>query len=107
MWRCLLYAGNLENLKDVEDTENYIFVRTDITDKAAIERIFAEDELGRVVHFVAESYVGRSIKNLAVFIKANIHDTAVMLNCTKAAWKLPDGIFKAGKKFLHVSTDEV
>ena len=103
----LTYAGNLENLKDVENRDNYTFVRADITDKEAITKIFAENEIDRVVHFAAESHVDRSIKNPEVFVKTNVLGTAVMLNCAKAAWELPDGSFKEGKKFLHVSTDEV
>ncbi len=104
----LTYAGNLENLKDIEDRENYTFVRADICDKEAISKIFAEnDDIDRVVHFAAESHVDRSIKNPEIFIQTNVLGTAVMLNCAKAAWELPDGTFKEGKKFLHVSTDEV
>ena len=103
----LTYAGNLENLKDIENNPNYTFIRADITDKEAIAKIFAENEIDRVVHFAAESHVDRSIKNPEVFVKTNVLGTAVMLNCAKAAWELPDGTFKADKKFLHVSTDEV
>ncbi len=103
----LTYAGNLENLKDLEGNPNYIFVKADITDKEAIEKVFAQYDIDRVVHFAAESHVDRSIKNPEVFVKTNVLGTAVMLNCAKAAWELPDGSFKEGKKFLHVSTDEV
>ena len=103
----LTYAGNLENLKDIADKPNYTFVRADICDKEAIEKIFAENDIDRVVHFAAESHVDRSIKNPEVFVKTNVLGTAVMLNAAKKAWELPDGTFKPGKKFLHVSTDEV
>ena len=103
----LTYAGNLENLKDLENRENYIFVKADICDKEAISKIFAEYDIDRVVHFAAESHVDRSIKNPEVFVQTNVMGTAVMLNCAKAAWELPDGSYKADKKFLHVSTDEV
>ena len=103
----LTYAGNLENLKDLENRENYIFVKADICDKEAISKIFAEYDIDRVVHFAAESQVDRSIKNPEVFVQTNVMGTAVMLNCAKAAWELPDGSYKADKKFLHVSTDEV
>ena len=103
----LTYAGNLENLKDLEENPNYIFVKADITDKEAIEKVFAQYDIDRVVHFAAESHVDRSIKNPEVFVKTNVLGTAVMLNCAKAAWELPDGSFKEVKKFLHVSTDEV
>ena len=103
----LTYAGNLENLKEVENRDNYTFVKADICDKDAISKIFAENDIDRVVHFAAESHVDRSIKTPEVFVQTNVLGTAVMLNCAKAAWELPDGSFKEGKKFLHVSTDEV
>ncbi len=103
----LTYAGNLENLKDIENRDNYTFVKADICDKEAISRIFVENDIDRVVHFAAESHVDRSIRHPEVFVQTNVLGTAVMLNCAKAAWELPDGTFKAGKKFLHVSTDEV
>ena len=82
----LTYAGNLENLKDIENNPNYTFIRADITDKEAIAKIFAENDIDRVVHFAAESHVDRSIKNPEVFVKTNVLGTAVMLNCAKAAW---------------------
>ena len=103
----LTYAGNLENLKDIEGRENYTFVKADITDKEAIRKVFAENDIDRVVHFAAESHVDRSIKEPEVFVNTNVMGTCVMLNCAKEAWELPDGSFKEGKKFLHVSTDEV
>ena len=98
----LTYAGNLENLKDVENRDNYTFVKADITDKEAIMKVFEENDIDRVVHFAAESHVDRSIKNPEVFVKTNVLGTAVMLNCAKAAWEQPDGSFKEGKKFLTV-----
>ena len=103
----LTYAGNLENLKDIENRDNYTFIRADICDKEAIGRIFEEYDIDRVVHFAAESHVDRSIKDPEVFVRTNVMGTAVMLNCARAAWELPDGSYKEGKKFLHVSTDEV
>ena len=103
----LTYAGNLENLKEFEGQENYTFIKADICDKEAIAAIFADNEIDRVVHFAAESHVDRSIRNPEVFIQTNVLGTAVMLNCAKTAWELPDGSFKEDKKFLHVSTDEV
>ena len=104
---CLTYAGNLENLKDIEDRENYTFVKADICDSEAIMKIFDENDIDRVVHFAAESHVDRSIRNPEVFVKTNVLGTLVMLNAAKSAWELPDGTFKPDKKFLHVSTDEV
>ena len=103
----LTYAGNLENLKDIESLDNYSFVKADICDKEAIEKIFSENDIDRVVHFAAESHVDRSIRNPEVFVNTNVLGTAVMLNCAKAAWENEDGTFKEDKKFLHVSTDEV
>ena len=98
---CLTYAGNLENLKDVENRDNYTFVKANICDKAAIDKIFAENDIDRVVHFAAESHVDRSIKNPEVFVETNVLGTLVMLNAAKAAWELPDGTFKEGKKFFN------
>lgn len=103
----LTYAGNLENLKDIENRKNYSFIRADICDKDVISKIFKENDIDRVVHFAAESHVDRSIKDPEVFVRTNVLGTAVMLNCAKDAWELPDGSFAEGKKFLHVSTDEV
>ena len=65
----LTYAGNLENLKDIENRENYTFVKADICDKEAISRIFAANDIDRVVHFAAESHVDRSIKHPEVFVQ--------------------------------------
>ena len=75
----LTYAGNLENLKDIENRDNYTFIRADICDAGAIHKIFEENDIDRVVHFAAESHVDRSIKNPDVFGKSwkvrNIHLT--------------------------------
>ncbi len=103
----LTYAGNLENLKDIEDRKNYTFVRADIIDAAAIEQIFMKNDIDVVVHFAAESHVDRSIRNPEVFVKTNVLGTLVMLNNAKASWEKADGTYPEGKKFLHVSTDEV
>jgi len=102
----LTYAGNLENLADIENNPNYKFVKADICDQEAIGKIFEENEIDRVVHFAAESHVDRSIKNPEVFAKTNVIGTLNMLNCAKNAWQDGEG-FKADKRFLHVSTDEV
>lgn len=103
----LTYAGNLENLKDIENKDNYSFVRADICDADAINSIFKENEVDYVVHFAAESHVDRSIKNPGVFVQTNVLGTANMLNAARAAWEKEDGSYPEGKKFLHVSTDEV
>ena len=104
---CLTYAGNLSTLAPVMDNPNFRFVKESITDREAVYKLFEEEHPDMVVNFAAESHVDRSIKNPEVFVKTNVLGTAVMLNCAKAAWELPDGSFKEGKKFLHVSTDEV
>lgn len=104
---CLTYAGNLENLKEVEKRSNYSFKKVDICDALEIQKIFDENEIDRVVHFAAESHVDRSIRNPDVFVKTNVLGTLNMLNAAKNAWENVDGTFKSDKKFLHVSTDEV
>ncbi len=103
----LTYAGNLENLKSVEGRDNYTFVRADICDKEAIGRLFRENDIDYVVHFAAESHVDRSIAEPEVFVRTNVLGTAVMLNSARAAWEKEDGTYMEGRKFLHVSTDEV
>lgn len=103
----LTYAGNLENLKDIEKRDNYTFIKADICDADAMNRIFEENDIQRVVHFAAESHVDRSIKNPDVFVKTNVLGTLNLLNAAKNAWQLPDETFKPDHKFLHVSTDEV
>jgi len=101
----LTYAGNLENLKDVEDNPNYMFIKGDICDKELVEEVFSED-IDYVVNFAAESHVDRSIVEPEIFAKTNILGTVTLLNAARNAWTLGDG-FKDGKKFLQVSTDEV
>lgn len=103
----ITYAGNLENLADIERQPNYSFIKADITDREAISRIFAENDIDRVVHFAAETHVDRSIKDPEIFVRTNVLGTAVMLNCARDAWEQPDGSYPPDKRFLHVSTDEV
>ncbi|MDR0963787.1 MAG: dTDP-glucose 4,6-dehydratase [Clostridium sp.] len=104
---CLTYAGNLENLQDIEGLKNYRFFKADICDKEAIQAIFQQYEIDRVVHFAAESHVDRSLKDPGLFVKTNVLGTAVMLECARSAWEQADGSYPKDKKFLHVSTDEV
>ena len=103
----LTYAGNLANLKDIEDLPNYTFVKLDICDADAVMKLFEENDFDRVVHFAAESHVDRSIKDPAVFVKTNVLGTLNLLNAARAAWEKEDGTYPEGKRFLHVSTDEV
>jgi dTDP-glucose 4,6-dehydratase len=99
----LTYAGNLENLRDVEKASNYFFEKADILDKDAIERIFVLHQPDGIIHLAAESHVDRSILSPLDFVYTNIIGTVNLLNTAKHFWK-DDYI---GKKFYHVSTDEV
>ena len=99
----LTYAGNLENLKDVENKPNYTFVKGDIVDGDFILKLFQEYQFDGVIHLAAESHVDRSITNPMEFIMANIVGTVNLLNAAKHTWK--DNF--ADKLFYHVSTDEV
>ena len=108
----LTYAGNLNNLKDVEDNVNYSFFKIDIKDKEKIDAIFETNEVTNVVNFAAESHVDRSIEKPDVFLTTNIIGTQVLLDIAKKHWKLnPDDKYckqyKPGVKFIQISTDEV
>ncbi len=102
----LTYAGNLENLKMVENNPNYIFVQGDICDTGIVENIFEGNEIDYLVNFAAESHVDRSLREPEVFAKTNVLGTVTLLNAAKKHWETKDG-FKEGKKYLQVSTDEV
>lgn len=99
----LTYAGNLENLTDIEKSSNYKFIKANITDEVAIDRIFSEYPIDGVIHLAAESHVDRSISDPMAFIKTNIIGTVVLLNAVRKHWK--DNF--EGKLFYHISTDEV
>lgn len=99
----LTYAGNLENLKDIESASNYQFIKADITDATAIMAIFAAHLPEGVIHLAAESHVDRSITNPLEFVMTNVIGTVNLLNAAKEIWK--DNF--NGKLFHHVSTDEV
>ena len=108
----LTYAGNLENLKDIDSAANYTFIKADIRDKETIDKIFKEYNISSVVNFAAESHVDRSIEEPEVFLTTNIIGTQVLLDAAKKYWKInPEDKycrkFKEGVKFLQVSTDEV
>lgn len=103
----LTYAGNLENLKEVESNPNYSFIQADIGDKGAIETIFNENDIDYVVNFAAESHVDRSISKPEIFVKTNVLGTVNLLNVAKSKWLAQNGQFIKGKKFLQISTDEV
>jgi len=99
----LTYAGNLENLKDIEEAANYTFVKADIRDAAAMTGLFEQYRFDGVIHLAAESHVDRSLQDPNVFIETNVIGTANLLNAARTLWK--DGM--DGKRFYHVSTDEV
>lgn len=108
----LTYAGNLESLSDIPEDERYHFVRADIRDRAAMDAIFTEYGITHVVNFAAESHVDRSIVDPEIFLTTNIIGTQVLLDAAKKHWKTaPEDKysreFRAGVKFLQVSTDEV
>ncbi len=99
----LTYAGNLENLKDIEDKPNYNFILGDITNKEFIDQLFIETHFDGVIHLAAESHVDRSITNPLEFIQTNVIGTVNLLHAAKTAWK--DNY--TNKRFYHISTDEV
>lgn len=99
----LTYAGNLENIKDIEKAPNYTFVKGDITDEAFVNDLFAKHQFDGVLHLAAESHVDRSITDPLSFVKTNVFGTMILLNAAKNLWK--DNF--EGKRFYHISTDEV
>lgn len=99
----LTYAGNLENLKDIEDAANYEFVHADIQDLEKLTAIFSDKKITHVVHLAAESHVDRSITDPLAFVKTNVLGTANLLQVAKEAWKNDF----SNTLFYHVSTDEV
>ena len=113
----LTYAGNLENLKDIEDAPNYIFEKVNILDTEALDRVFDQHKPDGVIHLAAESHVDRSILSPLDFVYTNVVGTVNLLNAAKKNWNVnltPDvtmsmskGQPATSKLFYHVSTDEV
>ena len=103
----LTYAGNLENLKSIENNKNHVFVQGDIADKDLVSKLFEEHNFNYVVNFAAESHVDRSIKQPELFAKTNVLGTVNLLNCAKNAWYTEENGWREGVKYLQVSTDEV
>lgn len=99
----LTYAGNLENIKDIENNPNYNFVKGDIVDEPFINELFSIHNFDSVLHLAAESHVDRSIEDPLAFVKTNVIGTMNLLNAAKKQWK--DNF--EGKRFYHISTDEV
>jgi dTDP-glucose 4,6-dehydratase len=99
----LTYAGNLENLADIENEPNYTFIKGDITNEPFITDLFEKHEFDGVIHLAAESHVDRSIEDPLAFVKTNVFGTVHLLNAAKKQWlHAPEG-----KRFYHISTDEV
>ena len=102
----LTYAGNLANLKDVENKPNYEFVKMDICDFEAFLKLMQEKKVDGIIHLAAESHVDRSIKDPFTFAKTNVMGTLSLLQAAKIYWEsLPEKY--EGKRFYHISTDEV
>ena len=102
----LTYAGNLANLKDVENRPNYTFVKADIADLDLMRSIIRDHRIDGIIHLAAESHVDRSIRDPFTFARTNVMGTLSLLQAAKEYWEsLPDGF--NGKLFYHISTDEV
>ena len=99
----LTYAGNLTNLRDIEDAPNYTFVRGNVCDYDAVRALFAEHAIAGVIHLAAESHVDRSIRDPFTFARTNVLGTLTLLQAAREAW---NGAWE-GKRFYHISTDEV
>lgn len=106
----LTYAGNLDNLKSIENHERYHFIKGDICDRVLVEELFSKYEITDVIHFAAESHVDNSIKNPSAFIETNIVGSFNLLDVAYKSWMNAPNVVKHGcenSRFLHVSTDEV
>jgi dTDP-glucose 4,6-dehydratase len=99
----LTYAGNLENLRDIESRPNYTFIKGDIVDQDFIAKLFESHQFDGVLHLAAESHVDRSITDPLAFVRTNIIGTVNLLNAARNAWETN----QKGKRFYHISTDEV
>ena len=102
----LTYAGNLANLKDIEDRPNYIFIKADICDFEKMVEIFSQYEVDGVIHLAAETHVDRSIRDPFTFARTNVLGTLSLLQAARHTWELRPEKYK-GKRFYHISTDEV
>ena len=103
----LTYAGNLENLKSIQNSENYCFIKGDINNYELVDFIFKEFNIEKVVNFAAESHVDRSIIDPQIFLKTNILGTQTLLEVAKKYWQIGEFEYKENVKFLQISTDEV
>ena len=102
----LTYAGNLENLRDVENRDNYTFVKADICDLDAMRQVMERYDVTAVIHLAAESHVDRSIRDPFVFARTNVMGTLTLLQAARERWEASESGYE-GKLFYHISTDEV
>ena len=102
----LTYAGNLANLKDIEDKSNYRFVKADICDFDTMYALMQEEQVTGIIHLAAESHVDRSIKDPFTFARTNVMGTLSLLQAAKLYWEALSEKYD-GKRFYHISTDEV
>jgi len=103
----LTYAGSLENLKNLPNSDRYNFIEGDICDRDLVEKVLSENDIDLVVHFAAETHVDRSILGPEAFIRTNIQGTFVLLECLRDYWKIDSGKIRSDVHFHHISTDEV
>ena len=108
----LTYAGNLDNLKEVENNPSYTFIKSDIRDRETLDKIFSQYNIDTVVNFAAESHVDRSIIEPEIFLNTNVIGTQALLDAARKYWKKHAGNdrcceYKSGVKYLQISTDEV
>ncbi len=103
----LTYAGNLENLKSVENDSRYAFRQTDICDADAIDSLMKKYDIDTIINFAAETHVDRSLTDPGIFARTNVMGTLTLLNAARKAWERPDGSYPEGVRYHQVSTDEV
>ena len=103
----LTYAGSLENLKDLPNSDRYNFIEGDICDRGLVEKVLSENDIDLVVHFAAETHVDRSILGPEAFIRTNIQGTFVLLECLRDYWTIDSEKIRSDVHFHHISTDEV
>ncbi|MDE6396847.1 MAG: GDP-mannose 4,6-dehydratase, partial [Muribaculaceae bacterium] len=103
----LTYAGNLATISDEIETERIKFVKGDINDRDLVDALFADFDPDFVVNFAAESHVDRSIENPRLFLETNVMGTQTLLDAARRHWQITPGVYREGKKFLQISTDEV
>lgn len=103
----LTYSGNLENLRDIENNKHYEFVHGDICERTLVNELFGKYGFNTVINFAAETHVDRSLLDPSPFLETNVKGTQVLLEAARTHWETGTGNIRSGKKFIHISTDEV